>query len=232
MTCVFIQTRLIFEYSLVTERPRQRHSFDYPTRLETLVSNPIPGWPAEETMLKVETKSTEATCAPTAVVEGLLRTSAGPRQHPGRWSTQSLEPLQGPSLQRKKVTQYSSHKNDILVLVAGIISRWWVIIVSVDIVACIGILGIKSWLVRIGDAMYDNATFTSPCAKLGKWRKSHLGLLWLKLLPYILFIVVKYTGHKTLPSQLFLDVWFSVVKPTYIFVKLPSAFITRTFSLC
>lgn len=84
VTCVFIQTRLIFEYSLVTERPRQRHSFDYPTRLETLVSHPISGWPAEETMLKVETNSTEATCAPRAVVEGLLRTSAGPRQYPGR----------------------------------------------------------------------------------------------------------------------------------------------------
>lgn len=56
-------------------------------------------------------------------------------------------------------------QRDILILIAGIISRRWVIIVSVDIVACIGILGIKSWLVKIRDTMCDSPTLGFPDAK-------------------------------------------------------------------
>lgn len=122
-------------------------------------------------------------------------------------------------------------QRDILILIAGVISWRWVIIISVDIIACVGILGVKSRLAKIRDAMYDSPNLKFPCTMLRKWRQSQPGLLWLSPPSYTPFPVVKYMVHKIL-SQLFSSVWFSAAKLTHLFMPLSQPFITRTFSLC
>lgn len=59
-------------------------------------------------------------------------------------------------------------QRDILILIAGVISWRWVIIISVDIIACVGILGVKSWLAKIRDAMYDSPNLKFPYTTLRK----------------------------------------------------------------